>query len=209
MTLIIGIFVRDNNSKKEIFFASDGLEVKYQDNKKVGQREDVEKIRKLAPRLCMGYAGKNAGFYKEVFDKLKNQTPKNIKKDLEMFKKELQKVILNSLRKNVQSPKKDRFIVVGAFGNRMVLIRASSDKNYEILEREVMPAPGIDVYIAGATDEIQEKTNSILKKRMGQIKNNDEIEKIIRDTIYEIAAQYPNDINNHIFIRRLSRNFDS
>lgn len=58
MTLIIGIFTRDIHDKKEIIFASDGLAVKYENNKKFGQDDDVEKIRKLTPKICMGYSGK-------------------------------------------------------------------------------------------------------------------------------------------------------
>jgi 20S proteasome alpha/beta subunit len=208
MTLIIGIFIRDNHGNKEIIFASDGLEVRYEGNKKVAQREDVEKIRKLTPKICMGYTGKNAGLFKDVFDELKNKTPKNIKRELEPFKIKLREVILKFLETKKHNQIKDRFIVGAVFDNRMILIRVCSDDNYTILEHDKAPTPGIEVYIAGATDEIQEKTKGILKRRMSLEKSNDEIEKIIRDTISEIAEQYSNEINNHVFIRRLSRNFN-
>ena len=50
MTLIIGIFTRDNHDNKEIFFASDGLALSYKNNKKIGQDANTEKIRKLTPK---------------------------------------------------------------------------------------------------------------------------------------------------------------
>lgn len=49
MTLIIGIFTRDIHVKKEIIFASDGLAVKYENDKKIGQDEDEVKV--LVPSM--------------------------------------------------------------------------------------------------------------------------------------------------------------
>jgi len=218
MTLIIGIFIRDNHNKKEIFFASDGLAVTYKDNKKIAQREDVEKIRKLTPKICMGYTGKNGELFKDVFDELKNRTPQKLKKELEPFVETLREVILNMLetKKHKEIEKEltqrnkvnNRFIVGGVFDGKLILVRACSDKNYAGSVYEAAPIPDIEPYVAGATDEIQKETWDILKKKLGRGQSNDEIEKIIRDAISEIAERYPKEINNHIFIRRLSRNFD-
>ena len=47
MTLIIGIFFRDENDNKEIIFASDGLVTKYENNRMIGQDENIEKIKKI------------------------------------------------------------------------------------------------------------------------------------------------------------------
>lgn len=98
MTLIIGIFIRDIHDKKEILFASDGLAVEYKDNKIIAQYEDVEKIRKLTPKICIGYAGKNSELFEDVFDELNNKTPKKIKKELDPFAKSLQLAILKMLK---------------------------------------------------------------------------------------------------------------
>ncbi len=58
------------------------------------------------------------------------------------------------------------------------------------------------------TEETQNEADKILNKKLEHIQNYDEIKNIIRYTISEIAKQYPDKINDHIFIRRLSRNFD-
>jgi len=218
MTLIIGIFTRDIHDKKEIIFASDGLAVTYKNNKKIGQDEDVEKIRKLTPKICMGYAGKNSELFEDVYDELKNKTPKKIKKELEPFAKRLQEVILKMLKtkkhreieKELKRRKQlyQRFIVGGVFHNKLMLIRANPDDNYKINIVEAPPTfPDECVLIVGLNEEMQERTYDILKK-MHQKLNFSDIENIIRYTISEIAKRYPDEINNHIFIRKLSRNFD-
>jgi len=218
MTLIIGIFTRDIHDKKEIIFASDGLAVTHKNNKKIGQDEDVEKIRKLTPKICMGYAGKNSELFEDVYDELKNKTPKKIKKDLEPFAKRLQEVILKMLKtkKNREIEKElkrrkqlyQRFIVGGVFHSKLMLIRANPDDNYKINIVEAPHTfPDECVLIVGLNDEMQERTYDILKK-MRQKLNFSDIENIIRYTISEIAKRYPDEINNHIFIRRLSKRFD-
>lgn len=219
MTLIIGIFTRDIHDKKEIIFASDGLAVTYKNNKKIGQDEDVEKIRKLTPKICMGYTGKNSELFEDIYDELKNKTPKKIKKELEPFQKRLQEVILKMLKtkkyREIEKELKRRkqlyrkFIVGGVFHNKLVLIRANPDDKYEISIEEVAPTfPDIVLYVAGSTEEIQKETMAILDKKLGLIRSYDEIENIIRYTISEIAERYPDKINNHVFIRRLSKGFD-
>jgi hypothetical protein len=92
---------------------------------------------------------------------------------------------------------------------RKSIIRANPDDNYKISIKELAPAyPDIALYVAGSTEEIQKETMAILDKKLELIQSNDEIENIIRHTISELARRYPNEINSHIFIRRLSRNFD-
>lgn len=136
MTLIIGIFTRDIHNKKEIIFASDGLAVKYENNKKIGQDEDVEKIRKLTPKICMGYAGKNLELFEDVYEELKNNTPKKIKKEMESLTERLQEVILKMLntKKHKEIEKHEqaihKFIVMGFFHGTLPLIRLNSDNKY-------------------------------------------------------------------------------
>lgn len=219
MTLIVGIFTRDNHNKKEIIFASDGLAVTYENNKKIGQDDDVEKIRRLTPKICMGYAGKNSELFEEVYNELKYKTPKKIKKELEPFSNKLNEVILKLLKTKKYSEIEDelansnqlyhKFIIGGVFHGKLMLIRASPVDNYNINIKEVAPAPALfELNVVGPTEEVQEKTMALLNKGMGQIGSNDEIVGIIKNTISKIAERYPEGINNHIFIRRLSRNFD-
>jgi len=220
MILIIGIFVRDSYKKKEIYFASDGLAVKYKDNKKIAQDEDVEKIRKLTPKMCIGYTGKNAELFEDVYRELKDNTSIRMKKEIKPFAGRLQEVILKMLntKKHKEIEKElekheqvlHKFIVVGQFLGAVTLIRLNSDDKYRISIEEVYLTPsGYTCYVAGSTEEIQNKTWAILERKLALIRNNNEIESIIRNTISEIAERYPNEINNHVFIRRLSRNFDS
>lgn len=219
MTLIIGIFTVDNRDKKEIFFASDGLAVTYKDNIKNDQREDVEKIRKLTPKICIGYTGKNGELFIDVFDELKNKTCEKQKKELWPFVKRLREVILKMLEKEKhkeidkgliqQNQLFHKFIVGGVFDDKLILIIAKSDDKYKTSIQEAVPTISDPVcLVAGSTDEIQDMTKVILEKKLAPKQSNDEIENIIRDTISEIAERCPNEINDHIFIRRLSRNFD-
>jgi len=219
MTLIIGIFTRDIHDEKEIIFASDGLAHSYKNNKKIRQDEDVEKIRKLTPKICMGYAGKDSELFEDVYEELKNKTPKKIKMELVSFTEKLQEVIQKMLKtkkhREVEKELKRRkqlyrkFIVGGVFHNKLMLIGASPDDNYKINIVEAPPTfPDECVLVVGLNGEMQEKTYDILKK-IRQKLNFSDIENIIRYTISEIAKLYPDKINDHIFIRRLSRNFDS
>jgi 20S proteasome alpha/beta subunit len=219
LTLIIGIFLRDNRNNKDIIFASDGRAVKYEDNKKIDQYEDVEKIRKLTPKICMGYAGKNAELFEDVYKELKNKTPKKIKKELEPFTKRFQEIILKMLntKKHKEIEKEldkheqvyHKFIAGGLFNGTLTLIRLNSDDKYKLsIEEPPSTFSGVTYYVAGSTEEIQKETMAILDKKLRHIRSYYEIENIIRYTIFEIAKLYPDKINNHIFIRRLSKKFD-
>ena len=218
MTLIIGIFTRDMHDKKEIFFASDGLAVTYKDTKKIGQDENVEKIRKLTPKICMGYAGKNSKLFRDVYEELKNETPNKIKRELEPFTKRLQEIILkmlntkehNEIEKELEKHELvyHKFISVGLFHGALTLIRLNSDEKYKISTEEIHNIlPDIPRYVAGCTEEIQRETMAILDEKLGHIRSYDEVENIIRYAISEIAERYPDKINNHVFIRRFSKRF--
>jgi len=219
MTLIIGMLIRETQDKKEIIFASDGLAVKYKNNKKIGQDEDVEKIRKLTPEICIGYAGKNSELFEDVYDELKNKTLIKTKMELEPFTKRLQELILKKLETNKHGEIEEelkrtnqlyhKFVVGGVFRNKLMLIGANSEDNYNISKEEVPSIfPAYILYVAGLTDEIQDEVEAILKEKLEHIRRYDEIKNIIRFSICEIAERYPGKINNHVFIRRLSKEFD-
>lgn len=102
-----------------------------------------------------------------------------------------------------------KFIVVRLFHGTLTLIRLNSDNKDEISIKEAPPTfPSYTFYIAGLTEEIQKEAMPILDKKQGHIRSYDEIENIIRYTIFEVAKRYPNKINNCVFIRRLSKRFD-
>lgn len=219
MTLIIGIFSKDIHNKKEIIFASDGLAVKYENNKIIGQDEDAEKIRKLTPKICMGYTGGYSKLFEDVYEELKNNISKKIKRELKPFTERLQEIILKMLntKKHKEAEKElerheqvlHKFIVVGLFHGSLILIRLNLDDKYKISIEEAHDTfPNCVRYVAGLTEEIQNEAGKILDKKLEHIQNYDEIKNIVRHTISEIAERYPDKINNHIFIRRLSRNFE-
>ena len=56
---------------------------------------------------------------------------------------------------------------------------------------------------------IKKGISYVVESKLKTVQGFDEVEDVIRTTISEIAREYPDDINNHIFIRRLSNRFNS
>lgn len=56
---------------------------------------------------------------------------------------------------------------------------------------------------------IKKGISYVVESKLKTVQGFDEVEDVIRTTISEIAREYPDDINNHIFIRRLSNGFNS
>lgn len=223
MTIIIGIFVRDSFGNREMIFASDGraMECETTDNGKTTTRlrsEDIDKIRKLTPEICIGYAGGCSELFEDVYKELKDKMSGMIKEDLESFTKRLRKIILeikNAERyikiEKESGPLIHKFIVGGAYDDTLVLIRLSSKDEYKIKKDEFLSIPEISYLVDGATEEVQEKVEIILDEKLPKLQYfdriNEKIVYIIRFAISKAAELYPH-INNHVFIRRLSRNFD-
>lgn len=219
MTIILGIFIRDSFGNREMVFASDGraMECETTDNGKTITRlrsEDVDKIRKLTPKICIGYAGNCSELFEDVYKELKDKMLEMIKGDLESFAKRVQEIILeikNTERyieiEKESGPLIHKFIVGGAYNDTLISIRLHSKDKYKIKKDKFLSCPDISYLIDGSTEEVQKKVETIFKKKMHQMQSLSEIEKIIRYVISKAAGLHPN-INNHIFIRRLSRNFD-
>lgn len=223
MTIILGIFIRDSFGNGEIIFASDGraMECETTNNGKTITRlrsEDVDKIRKLIPEICIGYAGNCSELFDDVYNELKDKISETIKEDLESFTKRLQEIIFKI--KNTEryikiekgsGPLIHKFIVGGAYNDILVLVRLHSKDDYKIKKDEFLSFPDISYLIDGATEEVHKKVEIILDEKLRQMKNfdwiNDKIVYVIRYVISKAAELHPH-INNHIFIRRLSRNFE-
>ena len=91
-----------------------------------------------------------------------------------------------------------------------MLIRLNSVDEYKMNIDEVRSS-FYDIhpyYVAGATVEIQKGVENILDKKLRPMHSLGETVKIIRYVISKIAGLCPKKINNHIFIGRLSRNFE-
>jgi len=223
VTIILGIFVRDSFGNGEIIFASDGraMECETNNNGKTITRlrsEDVDKIRKLTPEICIGYAGNCSELFEDVYKELKDKISEMIKEDLESFTKRLQEIILeikNTERyikiEKESGPLIHKFIVGGAYNDTLVLIRLHSKDEYKIKKDEFLSSPDISYLVDGATEEVHKKVKNILDEKLLQIQNFDGISNkivyVIRYVISKAAELHPH-INNHVFIRRLSRNFD-
>jgi len=219
MTLIIGIFFRDENDNKEIIFASDGLVTKYENNRMIGQDENIEKIKKISSNICMGYAGKNGELFLDIYNELKNNISNKAKKKLYLFTKRLQKLLLKFLNtqkhKRIEEELKKRnqlyqkFIVGGLFHNKITLITANPEDNYKLKIKDPIPiSPDYAIYVAGMNSEIQEEVWAILEKKIKEKGGFEEIKEILKSTISEIAERYPESLNKRIFIRKLSNKFD-
>jgi len=217
MTLILAIMIIDNSSNEDLIFASDGRKIKYNydKNKKVNQGEDTEKIMKLTPKICIGYAGKSAELFRDVYKELKNRLPEMREKDFESVSDKLKKIIKEMLNikehKEVEDkfgPLSHKFVIGGANrNNKLRLNYYFSGNNFEKKKYKFHPNAGC-LYLTLCPDEkVKQKVDTILNEKKGQVQNLDEIEKIIRYVISEAAKLHPS-INDHVFIRRLSRNFN-
>ena len=101
-----------------------------------------------------------------------------------------------------------KFIVGGVYHNTLFLIRLDSDDKYKPKICKNFPSlPEYKRFIAGSTEKLQNKIDTILEKKLDQIHSISEIENIIKYVISK-AAEVDNSINNRVFIRRLSNNFD-
>lgn len=223
MTIILGIFIRDSFGNGEIIFASDGraMECETTNNGKTITRlrsEDVDKIRKLTPEICIGYAGNCSELFEDVYKELKNKISEMIKEDLESFAKRLKEIILemkNTDRyikiEEESGPLIHKFIVGGAYNDILVLIRLHSKDEYKIKKDKFLSSPDISYLVDGATEEVHKEVTSILDEKLPQIQNfneiNNKIVYIIRYVISKAAELHPH-TNNHVFIRRLSKYFN-
>jgi hypothetical protein len=217
MTLILAIRTRDSSDNEDLIFVSDGRAVKHTNNKKEIINEDVKKIRKLTPKICIGYAGQNSILFEDVYDKLKDEIQKMKNKDLMSVKNRLRILIEEMLNtekhKEVEEkvgPLIHQFIIGGAYRGEIKLRLLKAINKFKTKKIQFRLSDPICCDILGSTDEIQKKAGDIYDEQMRQFPNIDavikDITKIIRCIISETAKLYPN-INNHVFIRRLSRNF--
>lgn len=208
----------DNSGSEDLIFASDGREIKYNydKNKIVNQDEDAEKIRKLTPKVCMGYAGKSAELFRDVYKKLKSRIPEIRKKDFESVSDELKKIINEMLNIKKHKELEDKFgllthkFVIGGANknNKLRLNYYFSGNNFEKKKYKFHPNAGcLYLPLYPPDDKVKREVETILNEKKGQMQSFEEAVKIIRYVISE-AAKIDKSMNNHIFIRRLSRNFE-
>jgi hypothetical protein len=218
MTLILAIRTIDSSGNEDLIFASDGRVVKHTNNKKEIVNEDEKKIRKLTPKICIGYAGQNAILFEDVFDKLKDEIQKMKNKDLMSVKNRLRILIEEMLNtekyKEVEEkvgPLIHQFIIGGSYRGKIKLRLLKSINRFKTKKIQFPPSEPICCDILGSTDKIQQKAGDVYDEQMREFPTIDgiikDIAKISRYIISETAKLHPN-INNHVFIRKLSKNFD-
>jgi hypothetical protein len=80
MSIILGLIIKDLAGNKEMILASDGRAIEH--GTKNIRNEDFEKVKRLTPRLCIGYCGHSGEFYEDVLIELENKIKKMMVKDL-------------------------------------------------------------------------------------------------------------------------------
>lgn len=212
MSIIIAVIIRDLGGNKEMIFASDGRVLEHGTNNV--RREDFDKVRKIGLKTCLGYTGQSGELFEDVYNLIKVKVQNMYVKDLLFVATKLKATILETLKSQRHAevekqygPLKHNFILGGYYNKKPRLNTLLSGNNYQIEKRELLHSDNVIVEISASTDEIQRKTNEICKERLGHPQSHDEIVLNIRYVISKMAEQ-TQDINNHIFVRRLSREFE-
>lgn len=212
MSIVIAVIVDNRQGSKEIIFASDGRVLEH--GTANIRNEDLDKVKKLGPKTCLGYAGQSGELFEDVFRELEKSMTKLPLKDLLFVSNKLRQVIIHQL--NVQKhvdvekyygPLNHQFIIGGYYNKKLKLNTLLSSAGFQINKHDLDHSSNVAIEILGSSDDIQKKMGNICKMKLGHPQGFDEIVMNIRFAISKIAEQ-TNDVNNHIFVRRLSNDFD-
>lgn len=212
MSLVLGILARDKAGNQEVVFASDGRAVAH-DTKEI-RNESFEKIKKLTPKICMGYAGSSGELYEDVYKELDIRIKGMKVKDLPSITSKLKSIILEQKNTKVHKemeksygPLIHKFIIGGVFKRKLRINTLNSKTNFQIKKHKFPPRSNIFCQIFASNNDIQAKVEVLVNDKLGHEQTFDEIVENTRDIISK-ASELCNTINNHIFIRRLSRDFE-
>lgn len=212
MSLIIALIVDDHHGYKDLIFSSDGRTVEHGSMKI--RREDFDKVKKLSHTTCIGYVGGCGELYEEVFVELSNILKKSSLKDLLFVSNKLRQTILKKIKlerfENLEKeygPLNHQFIIGGIYNKKLRIDKLFSSNNFQIRKHDYYSDQGCTIEILGSSDEVQKKIKVLCEEKLGHKQTDEEIIKNLRFIISKIAED-ANDINNHIFIRRLSQNFE-
>jgi len=212
VSIVLGVIVRDLDGNREMIFASDGRVLEH--GTKNVRNEDYPKIKKLGSKACMGYAGHSGELFEDVFNIMNAELKKMKNKDLMFVSSKLGQVIFDMLKSQRHAEIEKHFgplhhhFIIGGFYNKKPRINVLlSSKEYQITKQDLSHSTNVAIEILGSSDEIQQKMKEICQNRLDHAQNFDEIVKNIRYAISKVAEQ-THDVNNHIFIRRLSKGFE-
>lgn len=211
MSIVLDVIVRDLNGNREMIFASDGRVLEHGTKNVIN--ENYPKIKKLGPRNCMGYAGHSGELFEDVFDKMDAELKRMQNKDLIFVSSRLRQVIFDMLKSNRHAeierhygPLYHCFLLSGLYNKKPRMNVLLSSKGFQITKHDLSHSTNVAVEILGSSDEVQWKMKEICQDRLGHAQSFDEVIANIRFAISNVAEQ-TYDINDHIFIRRLSRDF--
>lgn len=212
MSIVLGILIRDNFGNREMIFASDGRAVAH-DTQKV-RNEEVEKIKKVTPRICMGYAGNSAELFQDVFKELTKRIRKMMAKNLLFVSSKLRTVIIEMEKAEIHrehervfGPLYHKFFIGGFHNRELRLNTLESTDGFQMKKHELSSKSNIFIDMGVPSQDVLNKVKDIVYERLGHEQSFDEILKNVRYVISKSAERH-HGINDHIFIRRLSRNFD-
>lgn len=212
MSLIIALIVDDHLGYKDLIFSSDGRTIEH-GSKKI-RREDLDKVKKLSHTTCIGYVGDCGELYEEVFVELRNILKKSSFKDLLFVSIKLRQTILNKIKlerfENFEKefgPLNHQFIIGGIYKKELRIDTLLSSNNFQICMDDYYSDQGCAIEILGSSDEVHKKVKALCKEKLGHKQTDEEIIENLRFIISKIAEN-AHDINDHIFIRRFSKNFE-
>jgi len=212
MSIILGVIVNDLEGNKEMILASDGRVLEH--GTKNIRNEDLDKVKSLSSKICIGYCGHSGELFKDVVNNLKKKMKNMMVKDLLFVTSKLRITIFEMLEtKRHQAieehfgPLNHQFIIGGLYNRKLRFNTLLSNNKFKINKSELQSSKNIHIEIMGSTYEVHHRIKTISKKMLGQPQS---FEKIVHNIRYIISkiAETNHEINNHIFIRRISRNFE-
>jgi hypothetical protein len=211
MSIIVAVIINDLQGNKEMIFASDGRVLEH--GTKNIRNEDLDKVKKLGPKTCLGYAGQSGGLFEDVFNAVKTKMQNMPIKDLLFVSNKLRMTILEMLEsqrhKEVErqfGPLDHMFIIGGLYNRKLRINRLFSSKRFQIEKDDIVRSKNGIVRIIGSSVDTNAKINAICTEKLNRPQSFDEIVRNIRYAISKVAEQ-THEINDHIFVRRLSNNF--
>jgi hypothetical protein len=212
MSIIIALLLDDHQGNRDIVFASDGRMIEHGTTNIRG--EDFDKVKKLGNKTCLGYSGDYAEFYIDVFDKLKRSMKIMSLKDILFVSRKLDKIIHERLStrryKKVEEtfgPLKHHFVLGGFYNNTMRIITLNSTNEFQINNHDLPTNKNIAMEIIGADEKVHSLVLALCEEKLGQRQSLEQIIINLRLIITK-ASEQNHTINNHIFIRRFSKEFE-
>jgi hypothetical protein len=212
MSIVLGIIIKDGAGNKDLIFASDGRLIEHK-TKNI-RNEDYDKIKRLGPKLCIGYAGNSRELFEDVYIGLKNKIRSKPATDLLFVASKLRATILETLKiprhqevERYYGPLLHHFIIGGFYNKKLRINTILSSKDYGIGKQDLDIIGNVAIEIIGSNQDIKNNMKEICQKRLGHEQSFDDVVLNLCNAISSVAG-LTDEVNNHIFIRRISRGFE-